>query len=83
MMTNVTRIFNAIDNGDEKAVDQLILTIYQELWQLTANELQKVGIIGLLFKTAEIFYCNMKITEFEKLLLLETFMAIPSTYRKE
>jgi len=29
MMTNVTRIFNAIDNGDEKAVDQLILTIYQ------------------------------------------------------
>jgi len=82
-MTDVTWIFNAIDNRDEKVIDQLILTIYQELWYLTTNELQKVGIIGLLFKTAEIFYHYMKITEYEKLLQLETFMAIPPTYRKE
>jgi hypothetical protein len=81
-MTDVTRILNAIDNRDEKVVDQLILTIYQELWYLTTNELQKVGIIGLLSEIAEICYRNMEIKEYEKPVPLDTFIAIPPTAHK-
>ncbi|UCF17837.1 MAG: sigma-70 family RNA polymerase sigma factor [Phycisphaerales bacterium] len=39
-MTDVTRILNAIEAGDERAVDKLILTVYQELRHLAANKLQ-------------------------------------------
>ena len=39
-MTDVTRILNAIEDGDERAVDQLILTVYQELRYLAAKKLQ-------------------------------------------
>ena len=81
-MSDVTRILNAIETGDERAVDQLILTIYQGLRRLAANKLQGEGIIGLLSETAEIFYRNMKIKEFEKLVLLYTFIATPPTDHK-
>ena len=37
-MTDVTRILNAIEDGDERAVDQLILTVYQELRYLAAKK---------------------------------------------
>ena len=39
-MTDVTRILNAIEAGDERAVDKLILTVYQELRHLAASKLQ-------------------------------------------
>ena len=39
-MTDVTRILNAIEDGDERAVDQLILTVYQELRHRAAKKLQ-------------------------------------------
>ncbi len=39
-MSDVTRILNAIEDGDERAVDQLILTVYQELRHLAAKKLQ-------------------------------------------
>lgn len=81
-MTDVTRILNAIENGDERAFDQLILTIYQELRHLAANKLQGEGIIGLLSETAEIFYRNMEIKEFEKPIPLDTFIATPPTDQK-
>ena len=55
-MTYLARILNKIDNRDERAVDQLISTIYQELRHLDANKLQGEGTIGLLSETAEIFY---------------------------
>jgi RNA polymerase sigma factor (TIGR02999 family) len=39
-MSDVTRILKAIETGDERAVDKLILTVYQELRQLAAKKLQ-------------------------------------------
>ena len=39
-MSDVTRILNAIEAGDERAVDKLILTVYQELRHLAAKKLQ-------------------------------------------
>ncbi|MHC4558285.1 MAG: sigma-70 family RNA polymerase sigma factor [Planctomycetota bacterium] len=39
-MSDVTRILNAIETGDKRAVDKLILTIYQELRQLATKKLQ-------------------------------------------
>ncbi len=39
-MSDVTRILNAIEAGDERAVDKLILTVYQELGHLAAKKLQ-------------------------------------------
>ena len=39
-MNDVTRIMNAIETGDERAVDKLILTVYQELRHLAAKKLQ-------------------------------------------
>ena len=39
-MTNIARISNAIEMGDERAVDKLILTVYQELRHLIAHKLQ-------------------------------------------
>ena len=81
-MTDVTRILNAIENGHERTVEQLILTIYQELRHLAANKLQGERIIGLLSETAEIFYCNMEIKEFEKPVPMDTFIATPPTVQK-
>ena len=39
-MTDVTRILNAIEAGDGRAVDELILAVYQELRHLAAKKLQ-------------------------------------------
>ena len=39
-MTDVTRILNAIEMGDGRAVDKLILTVYQESRHLAAHKLQ-------------------------------------------
>ena len=39
-MTDVTRILNAIEMGDERAVDKLILTVFQELRHLAVQKLQ-------------------------------------------
>ena len=39
-MTNIARISNAIEMGDERAVDKLILTVYQEFRHLIAHKLQ-------------------------------------------
>ena len=39
-MTNITRISNAIEMGDERAVGKLTLTVYQELRHLIAYKLQ-------------------------------------------
>lgn len=39
-MSDVTHILNAIEDGDERAIDQLILTVYQELRHLAAKKLQ-------------------------------------------
>jgi RNA polymerase sigma factor (TIGR02999 family) len=39
-MSDVTRILNEIEAGDERAVDKLILTVYQELRHLAAKKLQ-------------------------------------------
>jgi len=40
-MTDVTRILNAIEAGEERAVDQLILTVYQELRYLATKKLHE------------------------------------------
>ncbi|MHC4166873.1 MAG: sigma-70 family RNA polymerase sigma factor [Planctomycetota bacterium] len=40
-MSDITRILNAIEAGDERAVDRLILTVYQELRRLAAKKLQQ------------------------------------------
>jgi hypothetical protein len=39
-MTNIARILNVIETGNERAVDKLILTVYQELQHLIAHKLQ-------------------------------------------
>jgi len=39
-MADVTRILNEIEAGDERAVDRLILTVYQELRHLATKKLQ-------------------------------------------
>ncbi|MFC1792771.1 sigma-70 family RNA polymerase sigma factor [Planctomycetota bacterium] len=39
-MSDITRIMNEIEAGDERAVDKLILTVYQELRHLAAKKLQ-------------------------------------------
>jgi len=39
-MSDVTRILTAIEAGDERAVDKLILAVYQELRHLAAKKLQ-------------------------------------------
>jgi RNA polymerase sigma factor (TIGR02999 family) len=39
-MTDVTRILNEIEAGNERAVDKLILTVYQELRLLAVKKLQ-------------------------------------------
>ena len=39
-MSDVTRILTAIEAGDERAVDKLILTVYQELRHLARKKLQ-------------------------------------------
>ena len=38
-MSDVTRILNALERGDEKAVDRLLPAVYQELRQLAAQKL--------------------------------------------
>lgn len=40
-MSDVTRILGAIDQGDARAVDKLLPTIYQELRQLAAQKLSR------------------------------------------
>jgi RNA polymerase sigma factor (TIGR02999 family) len=40
-MSEVTRILMAIEQGDEKAVDQLFPAVYQELRQLAAHKLSR------------------------------------------
>jgi RNA polymerase sigma factor (TIGR02999 family) len=39
MMTNVTRILNAIEKGDEKAADRLLPLVYAELRRLAAHKM--------------------------------------------
>ncbi len=39
IMTNITRILNAIEQGDARAIDQLLPAVYQELRQLAAWKL--------------------------------------------
>lgn len=38
-MTNVTRILNAIENGNTQAIDELLPLIYEELRVLAAQKL--------------------------------------------
>jgi len=38
-MSDVTRILNALEQGDDKAVDKLLPAVYQELRQLAAQKL--------------------------------------------
>jgi len=38
-MTDVTRILNAIEQGDEKAADRLLPLVYEELRRLAANKM--------------------------------------------
>ena len=38
-MTDVTRILNAIEQGDEKATDRLLPLVYEELRRLAAQKL--------------------------------------------
>ncbi len=40
-MSDVTRILNAIEQGDGRAVDQLLPAVYQELRQLAAQKLSR------------------------------------------
>ncbi len=40
-MSDVTRVLSAIENGDEKAADQLLPLVYQELRDLAAAKLSK------------------------------------------
>ena len=40
-MTDVTRILNAIEQGDEKATDRLLPLVYEELRLLAAQKLSK------------------------------------------
>jgi RNA polymerase sigma factor (TIGR02999 family) len=40
-MSEVTRILNAIERGDGRAVDQLLPAVYQELRQLAAQKLSR------------------------------------------
>lgn len=40
-MSDVTRILNAIEKGDGRAVDQLLPVVYQELRQLAAQKLSR------------------------------------------
>ena len=40
-MTDVTRILNAIEGGDERAVDQLLPLVYEELRLLAAQKLSQ------------------------------------------
>ena len=38
-MTDVTRILNAIEQGDKKAVDRLLPLVYEELRRLAAHRM--------------------------------------------
>jgi hypothetical protein len=38
-MSDVTRILNAIEQGDAKAADELLPLVYKELWCLAAQTL--------------------------------------------
>ena len=40
-MHEVTRILNAIEQGDGRAIDQLLPAVYQELRQLAAQKLSR------------------------------------------
>ncbi len=40
-MSNVTRILSAIEQGDGRAIDQLLPVVYQELRQLAAQKLSR------------------------------------------
>lgn len=40
-MTEVTLILNALEQGDDRAVDQLLPTVYQELRQLAAQKISQ------------------------------------------
>jgi hypothetical protein len=40
-MTDVTRILNAIEQGDERAADQFLPLVYEELRLLTAQKLSR------------------------------------------
>ena len=40
-MSDVTRILNAIEQGDTKVVDKLLPAVYQELRQLAAQKLSR------------------------------------------
>ena len=40
-MTDVTRILNAIEQGDTKTVDKLFTAVYNELRQLAAQKMSR------------------------------------------
>ncbi|MFC1634327.1 ECF-type sigma factor [Planctomycetota bacterium] len=40
-MSDVTRILNAIEEGDSQAADELLPQVYEELRRLAAQEMEK------------------------------------------
>ena len=64
--------------GDQYAIHKLNGEVVNMATDLSVGE----GIIGLQSETAEIFYRNMEIKEFEKPVPLDTFIATPPADQK-
>ena len=51
-MSDVTRILSAIEQGDQKASEQLLLLVYDELWKLAAQRMAQESRDHMLQATA-------------------------------
>ena len=67
-MSDVTRLLQAIDNGQEHAVDQLLPLIYEELRKLAAAKLSKENGGHSLQPTALVSEVYCKLLGFRRIL---------------
>jgi RNA polymerase sigma factor (TIGR02999 family) len=63
MMTDVTRILNAIEKGDDKAADELLPLVYEELRLLAAQKLSQEKPVQTLQATALVHEAYIRLVE--------------------
>ena len=65
-MSDVTRILSAIEQGDQKASEQLLPLVYEELWKLAAHRMAQENPGHTLQATALVHEAYIRLVDVEK-----------------